>query len=277
MRLRYLGTAAYEGIPSLFCQCAVCRHARENGGRDLRTRQQALVNDDLLLDFGPDTLAHTHRYGLDWDRIHDCLITHSHCDHFYPEDIGMCRPGFAAGICTKLHYYAGQAGYDRLQQIFARPEDGDLFAPIADATQIPLKAPFPVGQYTVLAVPANHDPSTSPVIYAISDGQKRLLYAHDTGWPCEESLAALAALSPFDLVSLDCCAGALTGWMDGHLGFDTCLRLADEMRRRGLATDATTFVVSHFSHNSRATHDDLIAMAAPHGIRVAYDGMEIEF
>ena len=44
MELQYLGTAAAEGWPALFCDCRICRHARETGGKELRTRTQSLVD-----------------------------------------------------------------------------------------------------------------------------------------------------------------------------------------------------------------------------------------
>ena len=50
MKLTYLGTAAAEGWPAVFCNCENCKEAARLGGRNIRTRSQALVNDDLLLD-----------------------------------------------------------------------------------------------------------------------------------------------------------------------------------------------------------------------------------
>ena len=58
MELTYLGTAAAEGFPAMFCNCAHCREARALGGKNIRTRSQALVNDDLLIDFPADTYMH---------------------------------------------------------------------------------------------------------------------------------------------------------------------------------------------------------------------------
>ena len=43
MKLTYLGTAAAEGWPAAFCNCDGCRAARRLGGRNIRTRSQALV------------------------------------------------------------------------------------------------------------------------------------------------------------------------------------------------------------------------------------------
>ena len=73
MKIKYLGTAAYEGIPSLFCECETCKKARAFKGKNIRTRSQALINDDLLIDFPPDTLVHANTYGIDFQRIHHYL------------------------------------------------------------------------------------------------------------------------------------------------------------------------------------------------------------
>lgn len=56
MKIKYLGTAAAEGIPAIFCHCEICKHAREHGGKNIRTRAQALIDDKIMLDLGPDTL-----------------------------------------------------------------------------------------------------------------------------------------------------------------------------------------------------------------------------
>ena len=48
MKLKYLGTAAAEGIPAMFCECNNCKEARRRGGRDLRTRSQALIDGKVL-------------------------------------------------------------------------------------------------------------------------------------------------------------------------------------------------------------------------------------
>ena len=112
MKIKYLGTAAYEGIPSLFCRCETCEKSRREGGRNLRSRSQALVDDELLLDFPADTVWHFHRFGMDWERIRDCLITHSHCDHLYTEDIEMAREGYAQDCPRTLHYHAAADGIE---------------------------------------------------------------------------------------------------------------------------------------------------------------------
>ena len=55
MRIKYLGTAAAEGVPGIFCDCENCKRARKLGGKNIRTRSQAILDDTLLIDFPADT------------------------------------------------------------------------------------------------------------------------------------------------------------------------------------------------------------------------------
>ena len=95
MKIKYLGTAACEGVPAAFCRCEVCEKSRKAGGRNIRTRSQALVDDTLLLDLNADTYVHSLFYGLDLPSIHTCLITHDHEDHLYQDELLNRQEGFA--------------------------------------------------------------------------------------------------------------------------------------------------------------------------------------
>ena len=90
MKIRYLGTGAAEGIPAIFCECLICKNARLKAGKEIRTRMQALINDEILIDFGPDTYMHRLQYKIDLSAIKYCLLTHAHEDHIYSHDI-KCR------------------------------------------------------------------------------------------------------------------------------------------------------------------------------------------
>ncbi len=64
MRIKYFGTAAAEGFPGLFCSCEACERARKAGGKNIRTRSQALIDRALLIDFPADTYMHVLHGGL---------------------------------------------------------------------------------------------------------------------------------------------------------------------------------------------------------------------
>ncbi len=89
MKLQYLGTAAAEGFPSLYCVCDTCRRAWEAGGKNIRSRSQSVIDNKLLIDFPPDTYMHMLAHRLPLEKITNCIITHDHSDHFYVWDLEM--------------------------------------------------------------------------------------------------------------------------------------------------------------------------------------------
>ena len=111
MKFQYLGTAAAEGWPAPFCQCSNCKNARIMRGKNLRSRPQVLINDDLLMDYGPDTFYHSIHYGLELDLVKTVLLTHSHSDHFYPLQLILRAAPYAytemknAVPCTKSFWF----------------------------------------------------------------------------------------------------------------------------------------------------------------------------
>ena len=78
MKILFMGTAAAEGVPALFCQCSHCRYAWEHGGKEIRGRCGAMIDGRLKIDFGPDSYAHMLKYHLDYLSMRALLITHAH-------------------------------------------------------------------------------------------------------------------------------------------------------------------------------------------------------
>ncbi len=272
MKIQYLGTAAYEGVPSLFCNCRVCKLAKKLGGRNLRSRSQALINDELLIDFNADTVCHYQKYGFDWESICGVLITHSHCDHLYVDDIEMAAKGYSHEH-KPLHFYAAKDGYEKIKAVTDKTDGG------ASVTKIEAGKRFKVGNYSVLPLWANHDHTTSPVIYSVACGGKKMLYAHDTGVFPEKTWELLKEEGYYDFLSLDCtgCLALGGDWLDGHMSFGTNLKTIERMKKEGLADDKTIVVINHFSHNGGQTYDEMLEEAEKHNIIVSYDGLEIEF
>ncbi len=273
MKLQYLGTAAYEGIPALFCECEVCRAARRMGGRDLRTRSQALLDDKLLFDFPADTLCHFQRYGIGWQNIRWCIITHSHSDHLYPEDIGAAGKGYCGSLIRPIKFFSARAGFEEIEKVLNRPGMEGR----AKLEEVFPGKEFFAGEYRILPLRANHDSVSSPVVYAVESREKRMLYAHDTGVFPEETWEMLGRFGKFDLVSLDCTGGFQKGWTEGHLCLDTARNVFGRLAYQGLLHADTVRVVNHFSHNGGALYDALSREAEKDKIVVAYDGLEICF
>lgn len=277
MKLTYLGTAAAEGIPGIFCECENCRKSRKAGGRHIRTRSQSLVDDRLLIDFPPDTYMHFLNYNLPLTRIKHCLITHAHQDHLYVEELAMRAKWFC-----KIHedpspfvFYSDTAGCEMLNDLKERKHltDAELIV-----RQIPLYEPFTVDGYTVTALRANHDPASTPVVFIIERDGKTLFYSNDTGEYPQESMEYLRHLDrPFDMISFDCTSACSHSNYAGHFSFERCVAMRKTLIEMGVADEHTTFVLTHFSHNAEGVvYDEFVPIAAQEDFIVAYDGMEIE-
>ena len=116
MKIKYLGTATTEGIPAVFCECENCKRSRELGGRNIRTRSQAIIDDTILIDFPADTYMHYLIHNIPLNKVKTCIITHSHADHLYYEEVAMRRNGVFAHLVSEepLTFYACEDGYNKL-------------------------------------------------------------------------------------------------------------------------------------------------------------------
>lgn len=275
MKIRYLGTAAAEGIPALFCSCETCKKARALGGRNIRMRSQALIDDTLLIDLGPDLLASSIRFGIDLTSLQHCLVTHNHEDHFYEYSLHYIRRGgFSTPPENWVFRVYGNCEIIQTVDSISTNSAGQLKGICVEPFQ-----PFSVGNYTVTALKALHG-SRDPYVYIIHDGSKTLLYAHDSDIFPDETWEYLKAVGiHFDLVSMDCTEGAMESIpYQGHmcLGYNRLFR--QKLMELGAADEKTVFVSNHFSHNGKdACYDDYAPQAEKAGILTSYDGMEIEF
>lgn len=274
MNFKYLGTAAAEGWPSIFCTCESCKKAMR-GGRNIRTRSQAVIDGRLLIDFPADTYLHVLHNGLDLAKISSCLITHNHSDHLYAADLGMRREGFADLPSDRpFTVYATEPAGREVQQMI------DLFH-LGEQNRVLYRrvtpfVPFLVDRYVVTPLKADHDPQCDPVFYMISDGAKKILYAHDTGYFPDETWDCLKGSGVYlDFVSLDCTFG-VREFRHGHMGLAANREVKERLLKMGVANDKTIFCINHFSHNSGKIYDELIPIAKESGFFVSYDGMEID-
>lgn len=275
MKFQYLGTAAAEGIPALFCNCENCRRSRAAGGRALRTRSQALIDGTLLIDFPADTYAHVLRHNVDLLAVTDCLVTHTHSDHLYPADLEMLKPGFAY---VQQGYRLTFHGSAQVGEALCPMLDGPLTqSGRASFSEAKPFEPFSAGAYSVTALPALHDARSGPLFYQISDGEKTVLYAHDTNYFSDEVWAYFERERPhLDLVSLDCTNACRPMDYIGHMSLAENVRVRDRLLSLGCAGADTVFIANHFSHNGLSVfYDDFVPAAAREGFLVSHDGMTV--
>ena len=273
MQFKFLGTAAYERIPAMFCQCAACEQARKLGGKNIRSQTQVLINEDLLVDFGQDNYLHYLNSGADYTKIKNILITHTHQDHFMPDELCMTTGGMATNDITEP---IGVWGNQDCADLYATVERNMLCT-------MHVVAPydtFQAGRYTVTVLPANHsDPNA--LLFIISDGEKTLLYNNDTGYWDDAAYRFVEENKfRFDCVLSDC----TFGFQDrpagrSHMSIDNNKVHRQRLLDMGAVAQDTPWIVTHYSHNGMSqdgkpvSADELERYVAAFGMISAYDGM----
>lgn len=277
MKFTYLGTAAAEGWPAVFCNCDFCNTARLSGGKDIRTRSQAMLEDDVLIDFPADTYHHALYNSINLSKIRYVFVTHTHSDHLLPYDLIFRGSCYAHKLISeKITFVGNEAMCSWMQKnIFENVEVEKGIAKNITTEYIPPYTPTKFGEYTLTALKAQHKADEVAYVYLIQKNYKAVLYLHDTGMLPDETFKYLAdcGVKP-DFVSYDC-TYVLKDNASGHLGLPNCAQIRDRLLKEGVITENTINIINHFSHNCGVLHVDLVAEAEKYGFLVSFDGMEI--
>ncbi len=275
MKITFLGTAAAEAIPALWCECPVCAKAKKLGGKELRRRCSYLIDDDTMVDFGPDAFWQSVAFQIDLVNLKRVIFTHPHGDHLNPLEFLWRRAPWFSQVSHDLAVIGARTIFARLlNQITS---EGTVYK-IEDLRIRPLEAqagvPMTDGDMELLPLAADHAPGLEPLIYVIGRGGRRILIANDTGYLPEESWRKLEGVK-LDAAVIDSTCG-FQKCSHLHQGVESVVAFRRRLVEMGcLAADAPA-VANHFSHNGRANHEDLVAYFAPHGMEVAWDGMVLE-
>jgi ribonuclease BN (tRNA processing enzyme) len=104
----FLGTAAANAFPEAFCRCQNSVQACILGGNSLRKRSAALINDDLLIDLGPDIMSASQIHELPLHQVRYCLQTHPHADHLDLSHLLSRSPAYGVADAPVLQFYASR-------------------------------------------------------------------------------------------------------------------------------------------------------------------------
>lgn len=281
MKLTFLGTAAANAYPEAFCRCANCEAARRLGGPSLRKRSAAIINDDLLIDLGPDIMVAAQLHKRPLISVQYCLQTHAHADHLDVSHLLSRSPEYGTRA-PMLHFYASPATAGRAAQLLERDlAPGSLLDPqVAERLNLEIHQvtpfqPFKAGPYSVIAFRANHDPSVEPLLYAIQADGRSIFYGTDTAVFPEELWQAFRHYQLcFDIVILDHTYGPEQPGTD-HLSAQQVSEHAARMRADGLLMPSARILATHIAHEGNPPHPELVAFAARNGYEIAYDGLTI--
>jgi len=268
MRIRILGTSAAEAWPAVFCGCEFCDAARARGGKSLRSRSGTLIDDDVLIDFSPDTTMHALKYGLKLNALRHILQSHAHEDHFYPSELEMMASPFAHDVAP-IVVHGNERVCDavkRAKVVHSGPN------PVECQRHTAFEAVDLGGGRGVTPLPALHARDQECFVLYVTDGRSSFLYGHDSGIYPEATFEFLRG-KRLDMITLDCTNGPNKEGTN-HMGIPDCVAVRERLLRSGAASEDTRFVLTHFSHNGGLLHEELEELACPLGFEVAYDGAE---
>jgi phosphoribosyl 1,2-cyclic phosphate phosphodiesterase len=268
MKIQLLGTGGADGIPGLYSDSRVSQHARAFGGKDIRSRSAALVDDCLKLDLGPDTWSQMATYGLDARDWTALLFTHSDADHFAPDELMYTLYPFNDFEFVGFIVYANLRICRRILEKF--PE-----WPVEMRTTKSFES-FQHGGYMITPVRAQHLDDEDAHNYLISDGRSTLLYGTDTGIWDEPTWDCLSGVK-LDCLVLECSEGLASTAYDGHLDAAEFEMVLNRLRKMGTVGDTTQVWTTHHSQLGDATHAELEAHFNPMGVNIGFDGVEVQF
>jgi len=283
LKVTFLGTSAAHSNPLPFCNCGYCSGARIIGGKNLRKRSSILINDDLIIDLGPDFMTASFTHNIDTAKINYWLQTHSHSDHFSSEHIITRMTEYAVKDVNPLLLFASLKCIKNISEKLGKEEFGvnlfeeewlNLLSLKINSLEYFAKSTF--GDYSVTAFDANHDYNDGSSIYLISNNNLNVFYGLDTNGISDNVWDYLRNNRiHLDIIILDHTYGHNINAND-HLNANKFIECINLMEDKGCISNKTKIYASHISHEGNLLHDEFEVFANNHRYSVAYDGLIID-
>jgi phosphoribosyl 1,2-cyclic phosphate phosphodiesterase len=253
MKLKFLGTGTSQGIPVIGCQCPVCT---SNDMEDNRLRSSAILSTDdgnkILIDCGPD--FRTQMLNFKESTVDAILITHEHNDHVIGlDDVRpilfrtknampiYCLKRVGNEIKNRFPYAFADKKYPGAPSFILKNIDDD----------------FEIGNTKIIPVHVLHH--ELPILgFKINN----LAYITDASYISETEKNKLKNL---DYLILNCIRK--TEPHPAHYILSDILQLNKELNPKML-------YLTHLSHHFGKHKEN---HQLPDNVRLAYDGLEIEF
>lgn len=275
MKITFLGTAAADQIPSPYCGCLRCCHARKYRGPDIRKRCSYLINNNLLIDMSPDLLTACSMHNVDLLNMEYVLITHGHRDHFDIANLVVRKNGFfyKENYLPKFVFVAPPSVMSLLNNSEIQDKEiGLQRKPVLPYNIVKLPP------YHVKALPATHDFKIGDAVnYLIDDGESKTLIASDTAvykdevWPHLENLH-------LDKLVIECTVGTNVNYKEGqsrHLSIEGVDYMINKMKEIKAITKGTSIYATHFTHEHCPSHQEMRQLLKQIDVECAYDGLII--
>jgi len=253
-----LGSGTSMGVPTIGCECAVCR---SDDPKDKRMRPSVMIEwagaggaRRIIIDSGPDFRAQAIREGI--NRLDAVLYTHGHADHILGLD--DLRPLTYARVTGggRLPLYARAETAGILRSVFRYVfDDNYKYGGLAKVELREIGGAFELLDVRVQPIPVMHG---DVEITGYRIGQ----FAYLTDFSAVPE-ASFEMLQGVEVVFLD----ALRH--EPHPTHSTVANSVKVAERIGAAQ-------TYFTHISHDLGHEATNLTLPAGVRLAYDGLRVE-
>lgn len=286
--LLFLGTAAADQLPNPFCDCPICEDARSDRKKH-RLRSCFLLDEETLIDCGPDLGGACMRHSVKLTKLRRVFVTHTHEDHFSPENIGLISMSRTHGN-RPVDVYLSAAAYDAmchkaslLSERFSHLDSlNGLSKELVRLHPLNTFQTVTVDGYSVMPVRTTHRIGSfeTAVNYLVETPYGlKILYACDTGIYPQDTLQALKGAA-VDLLIMEGTFGSRTDTdTASHLTATAYVQMLRLLEANGVLRPDTKVYLTHINHKHTFTHEKYQRWMDEHAKRsvtVARDGQRIE-
>ncbi len=256
LRLTVLGSGTSMGVPTVGCECAVCRSTNP---RDKRTRASVLLSfngRNVVIDTTPDFRYQALRAGL--KRLDAVVFTHGHADHILGLD--DIRP-FNLKQQAPLPVYAADETLATLRRTFSYIFDTrPSLSTVPSITLHQIDGELDLHGLRLTPIPAAHGDMS---VLGFRFG--RAAYLTDFSTVPDSSKKLLMGLDDLILDALRYTPHPM------HSSIEQSLKLLEELKPRRAWFTHMSHDVSH-----AAATAELSARPGPSQVRLAYDGLAFD-
>lgn len=253
IKLQFLGTCACDYSEKLKNEFKDCFDY------DARRSSSLLIDKKYLVDCGEHTWDSLRISGADASKITNVFITHLHDDHFNIENIR--KVASLGKICLWVNENAPIEEENNIEIVKMKPfqkynVDGD---------------------FTITALPSNHDPLSFPVHFLIEKEEKRIFYGCDGAWLLAGTYNFLRN-KKLSLMVLDGTVGDYIGdyRLAEHNSIPMIRMMLPSLKTFGVIDETTRVMISHIAPSLHKSHNETVRLLKKDKIEVAYDGQKLE-
>ncbi len=291
----FLGTGDAKGYPCPNCRCVACEEARRLGGKAIKTRSDFLIDENNVIDFGPDIYHQALTCNVMIDKIKNVFMTHSHFDHISISSLLLLNEGTGART-VPVNFYGPKGALDFVEDMARRntyrsgTREGIYSYNHIKYCPLDYFETVETEEIRVTTLKSSHEGWGVDELgfnYIIEKNGKTLLYATDTGWYPDDTWEFLAKSNfKFDYVVMENTYGKDTRniikpYAVGHLNTENFFMMLDKLVECGNITKDTPVYATHIADAGREPYGELLEAMENNGVytnvTVAWDTMHIDF